>query len=111
MNTILPAMAPAQEEGWLALLELHERKPTGWTLVGGQMVHLHCAERGTVPARPTDDADTVLDVRAEPKVLYEFTKVLTAMGFDAYGVPADGHPASMGKLTRLELALRRGTSA
>src|SRR5690625_2167104 len=72
MNTILPAMAPAQEEGWLALLELHERKPTGWTLVGGQMVHLHCAERGTVPARPTDDADTVLDVRAEPKVLYEF---------------------------------------
>ncbi|HLR95977.1 MAG TPA: hypothetical protein VK053_15765 [Jiangellaceae bacterium] len=40
-----------------------------------------------------------------------FTKVLTAMGFDADGVTADGHPASLGKLTRLELALRRGTSA
>ncbi|HLR94450.1 MAG TPA: hypothetical protein VK053_07995 [Jiangellaceae bacterium] len=125
MNTILPAMAPAQEEGWLALLELHERKPTGWTLVGGQMVHLHCAERGTVPARPTDDADTVLDVRAEPKVLYEFTKVLTAMGFDADGVTADGHqhrwkrgsasidiliPASLGPRATARRGYRGGTT-
>lgn len=87
----MPAMTSAQEEGWMALLELHERKPAGWTLVGGQMVHLHCAERDATPARPTDDADTVLDVRAEPHVLYEFTRVLSTMGFTPDGNTPEGH--------------------
>ena len=50
----LPAMPLAQRAGWHALMELHERMPTGWTLIGGQMVHLHCAERGRSPSRPTE---------------------------------------------------------
>jgi hypothetical protein len=45
-------------------MDLHERLDHGWTLIGGQMVHLHCAEHGYDPPRPTDDVDTVIDVRA-----------------------------------------------
>lgn len=59
MSVVLPSMSRAQAEAWSALLDLSERLPTGWTLVGGQMVHLHCSERGVAPTRPTDDVDAV----------------------------------------------------
>jgi hypothetical protein len=54
------------------------------------MVHLHCAERGASPERPTHDADTVVDVRADPNMLAAFTGALRDLGF----VPAtsgEGH--------------------
>lgn len=73
MTITLSPMTPAQAEGWNGLLDVAERHPSGWTLVGGQMVQLHCIERDTTPGRPTDDVDTVLDVRAEPQVLHTFT--------------------------------------
>jgi hypothetical protein len=50
---VLPAMPPEQTASWLGLLDLHERLAEGWTLIGGQLVHLHCAERGQFPVRPT----------------------------------------------------------
>ncbi|MXG89265.1 hypothetical protein [Nocardioides flavescens] len=77
----LPAMLAPQEAAWHALMDLHERLPENWTLVGGQMVHLHCAERDVSPERPTDDADTVLDVRASSDMLDRFTSALVDMGF------------------------------
>lgn len=43
---VLPSMPPQRTASWLGLLDLHERLPEGWTLIGGQLVHLHCAERG-----------------------------------------------------------------
>ena len=91
MTVTLPAMSAPQEKSWLALLDLHDTHPTGWTLVGGQMVHLHCAERGVSPRRPTDDVDTVLDVRAEPHVLHGFTTALRDLGFRPAGVTWTGH--------------------
>ncbi len=78
---ILPAMSDAQEASWHALMELSERVETGWTLIGGQLVHLHCAERGLTPARPTNDVDTVVDIRASPDMLETFTRALTDIGF------------------------------
>lgn len=42
-------MLAGQTASWHALLDLYERHPEGWTLVGGQMVHLHCAERDYSP--------------------------------------------------------------
>ena len=42
---VLPPMLAAQTASWHALMDLYGRHPEGWTLVGGQMVHLHCAER------------------------------------------------------------------
>ncbi len=63
---VLPAMPPEQIASWHSLLDIYERLNAGWTLIGGQLAHLHCAERGEFPVRPTNDADTVVDVRAAP---------------------------------------------
>lgn len=65
--------------------------PTGWCLVGGQMVHLHCHERGSNPQRPTDDVDAALDVRSEPNALMKFTSALSQIGFSATGESLEGH--------------------
>ncbi len=78
---VMPAMSQAQTDGWHTLFDLAQRIPNGWTLVGGQMVHLHCTERGASPIRPTEDADTVLDVRAMPDLLSTFTQALLDLGF------------------------------
>lgn len=77
----MPVMTEAQEAGWHALMDLYEAIPEGWALVGGQLVHLWCAERQTFVARPTDDADAVLDVREHPGIHYQVTAVLQRMGF------------------------------
>lgn len=93
MTVVMPAMSAPQRESWHALLDLHVSHPTGWTLVGGQMVHLHlhCAEHGVSAQRPTDDVDTVLDVRAAPRVLHEFTATLHRLGFRPAGETWTGH--------------------
>lgn len=82
-------MGAAQEAGWLALLDLYEQYPREWTLIGGQMVHLHCAERNYTPQRPTDDADAVVNARV-PEVLGAVTDVLMNLGFDPGPPSADG---------------------
>ena len=87
---VLPAMPEEQTASWLGLLELYDNLPEGWTLIGGQLVHLHCAERGQFPERPTNDADTLMDVRANPTILSTFTKALTDLGFRSAGVSAEG---------------------
>jgi len=99
---VLPWMLAAQTASWHALLDLYERFPDGWTLVGGQMVHLHCAERGYAPPRPTDDADAVLDVKANPDILLDVTAALVELQFAPAGISAEvnqhrwvRHPASL----------------
>jgi len=69
-------MPEEQTASWLGILDLYGVLPEGWTLIGGQLVHLHCAERGRFPERPTNDADTVIDVRADPTMLHTFTQAL-----------------------------------
>jgi hypothetical protein len=85
---VMPAMSAAQAASWHGVMDLYERLDHGWTIVGGQLVHLHCAERGHVPPRPTDDIDTVIDVRAETTMLQ--TATLTNLGFTSGGVSAEG---------------------
>lgn len=41
--------------------------------------------------RPTDDADTVLDVRAEPGILRDVTSQLVSLGFEPEGTSPQGH--------------------
>lgn len=77
----LPAMNEAQKQSWHALMDLYERIDSDWTLIGGQLVHLHCAERGISPVRATNDVDAVVDIRASPSVLATFTGVLKDLGF------------------------------
>lgn len=86
---IMPAMGAAQQASWNGLLDLHGRHPDGWTLIGGQLVHLHCAERGYSPTRPTDDADAVVDARI-PLILGQVTDSLKDLNFDPGTPSVDG---------------------
>lgn len=86
---LMPAMSPAQEAAWLGLLDLYERHPEGWALIGGQLVHLHCAERDYAPPRPTEDADAVVNARA-PQVLGAVTQALIDLDFDPSAPSTDG---------------------
>ncbi len=52
---VLPVMSAEQTASWLGVLDLYARLPEGWTLIGGQLVHLYCAERGQFPERATND--------------------------------------------------------
>lgn len=78
---VLPVMNEAQTQSWHAVMELYERVDSNWALIGGQLVHLHCAERGVAPTRPTNDVDTVVNIRASQTVLVTFTGALKDMGF------------------------------
>lgn len=62
MTVTLTGLTERQRQSWLGLIEVAANFPTGWCLVGGQMVPLFCQERGFSPSRPTDDGDVVLDV-------------------------------------------------
>lgn len=81
MTVHMPVMTESQVASWHALMDLHESLPGRWTVVGGQIVHLHCAERGACPVRPTDDADALLDAKAHPSILEDFTAGLVESGF------------------------------
>ncbi|MHB1128652.1 MAG: hypothetical protein ACYC06_01195 [Ilumatobacteraceae bacterium] len=90
-EVLLPILPTAQSESWTGLLDLADRIPDGWALIGGQMVHLHCWERNTTPNRPTDDLDAVLDIRTMPTMLENITQVLVEIGFSSEGKSPEGH--------------------
>lgn len=91
MTVVLTGLTERQHQSWLGLLDVANNFPDGWCLVGGQMVHLLCQERGFSPSRATNDGDVVLDVRALPNVLRDFTGSLVGVGFTSAGVSPDGH--------------------
>jgi len=78
---LMPEMGRAQQAAWHSLLDLYELQPDGWTLIGGQLVHLLCAERDYSPQRPTSDADAVVNARV-PTVLGAVTSALLKLDFD-----------------------------
>lgn len=92
MNFIsLPELSSGQKASWIGLLEISKIIPDEWSLIGGQLVQLHCWERNAIPTRVTNDVDTVLDVRAEPKILLKFTSALKEIGFSANTPTFQGH--------------------
>ncbi|TFC91259.1 MULTISPECIES: hypothetical protein [Cryobacterium] len=87
----MPVLDQRSSLAWHALFDLSEKVPNNWCLVGGQMVHLWCVERDNTPNQPTDDADAVLDVRAQPTILHQATKALVDIGFASAGESPEGH--------------------
>ncbi len=85
---ILPDLPPRQHASWDALIKVSRRVTGGWCLTGGQMVQLLCWERGASPNRPTDDGDALLDVRARPAIVVEFTRALVDIGFEPEADPS-----------------------
>jgi hypothetical protein len=64
--------------------------PTGWCLVGGQMVWLLAAEQGVTPLRATDDVDVVVDIRSEPAGIQALCGWLEDKEFDLEGISPEG---------------------
>lgn len=84
MNTIkIPQLIGSQLESWKALQEISSQFVEGWTLIGGQLVQLHCWERNATPNRVTNDLDAVLNVFTAPNILKQITKYLSEIGFEA----------------------------
>lgn len=87
----IPALVSAQESGWLELARFSQKFKEHWTLIGGQLVQLHCWERGVLPYRVTTDIDTVLNVISEPEILVQVTTYLQKNEFKPAGTTPDGH--------------------
>ena len=86
----LPPLGALETALWDALLDIAERIPEGWTLIGGQMVLLHGLENDRVPPRVSEDLDLVVDVRVRPPVLKAMVAALEGLGFEDAGVSLDG---------------------
>jgi hypothetical protein len=86
----LPALAAPVNELWHALLDLAVEYPTGWTLIGGQMVLLHAVEHGQVPPQISQDGDVVADVRLDRRALSQVVALLERLGFALSGISVEG---------------------
>jgi hypothetical protein len=97
----LPASGGTERELWHALLDLAERQPRAWTLIGGQMVLLHALEQGREPPRVTRDLDVLADLRARPAALPQIVATLAALDFEVeLAVPGEsGHRFTRGEVT------------
>ena len=80
-----PLVGP-QGLAWDALLELAPAFNTGWTLIGGQMVALHQAERqpSRIPGitRPSIDVDVIVNIRLGKTPAAIVDKALLRAGFE-----------------------------
>jgi hypothetical protein len=68
-------------DAWWTLFDLSERFPTGWTVIGAQMVALHGAAGGKVPPRSSRDADVLANARVLRPRPYGLVEVLLKLGF------------------------------
>jgi hypothetical protein len=79
------------EEVWRSLLELRERYPEGWTLIGARMVTLYAFEHGRTPPRFSLDADALINVRLIPHGTQRFSKLLLDLDYELVDVSGFGH--------------------
>ena len=77
----MPPLSAALTTLWHLLFDLAEEMPTGWCLIGGQMVTLHGIEHGRTDIRPSVDGDLLVDVRADPSALRHVVHFFERRGF------------------------------
>ncbi|WP_123954027.1 hypothetical protein [Streptomyces nigra] len=75
---------------WGTLLDLSEKVPQDWTLIGGQMVLLHGLEHGRTPPAASLDLDVLADVISDQQSLRTLVAALEEMGFESTGVSPEG---------------------
>lgn len=75
---------------WLTVLELADRQPEGWTLVGAQLVMLHAWEHGVSPTRTSRDLDVIVNIKAVAGGTQQFARQLLEAGFELAVVTPDG---------------------
>lgn len=85
----IPSDDPTPEL-WEALLDLSAQRPSGWTLIGAQMVSLLGYEQGRAMHRVSGDADLLLDVRVLPGATRDFAQFLESVGYSLEGISPEG---------------------
>ncbi len=86
----LDQMPSALHRMWAAAIDLALRQPTGWTLIGAQMVALHALEHGQSPTRASQDLDVLADVRAVQDGTRRLSLALVEAGFELDGMSPEG---------------------
>jgi len=71
-------------------MDLAERKPEGWTLIGAQMVALHGMENGKLPPGSSEDLDSLVNIRLITRGTEEFSRLLLEIGMDLDGSSPTG---------------------
>ena len=97
MTVVLGGMSPAQEQGWLVLLDLFPNHRTDWTLIGGQMMYLLAVENEVRMPRTTTDMDVVINVLESPGAIRALASQLLHLGFEFGNVSPAG---TGGRFTR-----------
>ncbi len=86
----IPSLGDPWDAVWETLVDLQERQPGGWTLIGAQMVALHGMEHGRLPPRRSQDADVLANVRAIQDATRRLSHVLVQQGFEMDAPNLDG---------------------
>ena len=60
---VLTPTTEEEQAGWKTIVTLSRRIPSGWTLIGAQMVALHGAEHERAMPRHSGDFDVLVDIR------------------------------------------------
>lgn len=89
-SVVLRALPGLADELWDTLIELTELRPGEWTLVGGQMVHLHALEHGATPPRLSTDLDIVVNARVVSGAVAHFVVAIEGSGFTSDGISPEG---------------------
>lgn len=88
LSATLPALGGPEAEMWPLLFQLSEDVPTGWAVVGAQMVILHAAAHGVARPTRTHDVDVLVDLQSlRPN---EVARWLQDRGFELAGINPQG---------------------
>jgi predicted nucleotidyltransferase len=88
MEIRLPRLEGPELEAWNLIFELYRAHPTGWAVVGAQMVILHSAAHDVTRPVRTGDTDVLVDIRAIN--LADISTWLIHKGFDLDDISVDG---------------------
>jgi len=86
----IPSLGDPWDAVWETLIDLHDRQPDGWTLIGAQMVALHGMEHDRKPPRRSQDADVLANVRAIQDATRRISQALVEQGFEMDPPNLDG---------------------
>ena len=85
---VLPELGGKGTDLWPALIDIAEAIPSGWVLVGGQMVLLHAIENDATWPRVSLDLDVIVNARVI--AIPAFVSRLEALGFQVDGMSPEG---------------------
>jgi hypothetical protein len=80
----------AERAGWETVLDIGRALPSGWTLIGAQMVALHGLELGRRMPRASADFDILVDIRVLSAGTERVARLLDGMDFELDEPSPDG---------------------